>query len=93
MGTVNISERLVNAGSTDLLEGNAGIRPGIVAGDALGSSKVGAIGVSMASAIVNQMAQSYSSTTGTAQQTADVVGWLLKELVRRRILEGSYVGT
>lgn len=89
MGTINLNSRLADAGSTDLIESSGGLRPGIVAGDALGSSKVGSIGVSMAAAIYSNVAQSYSSTGATAQQTADMLAWTLKELVRRKIFDGG----
>lgn len=89
MSKVNLSSSLMGAGNTDVVEFSGGVIPGVRADDPLGTTPMSFTVTNLGSTAYSLTAQSYLANTATVAQVAPVLGNLLKELIRKRIIEGD----
>lgn len=90
MSKVNLSNQLIGSGKVDAVEFNGGVIPGVSSTDALGQTPVQFTVQSLTTGVLSGMSQSFLANTTNISQVAPVLGKVIQELIRKRILDGSY---
>lgn len=90
MGTIILNHKVAGAGNTDVIQCTGGIRPGVIAGDALGTAPMAFNVTALGATAFSYVTQSFAADSYTIGQTTNVLGQVIKELIRKGILSGTY---
>lgn len=89
MGRINLSQALGGSGNSDVIECNGGLNPGVVSTDPLGTGEVTFTLTAMSATQYSYLACSYAGSA-TSRDVSDTLGCLIKELIRKKVIKGTY---